>query len=40
MALASGLSRPHAMHLANAAAGIVVAKLGTAVVDQQELFAA
>ena len=40
LALAAGLSRPHAMHLANAAAGIVVAKLGTAVVDQQELFAA
>ena len=40
LALAAGLTRPHAMHLANAAAGIVVAKLGTAVVDQQELFAA
>lgn len=40
LALAAGLNRPQAMHLANAAAGIVVAKLGTAVVDQQELFAA
>jgi len=37
--LAAGLSLPLAMRLANAAAGIVVAKLGTAVCHQQELFA-
>lgn len=28
LALAAGRSRPHAMHLANAAAGIVVAEAG------------
>ena len=39
LALAAGLSRT-TLGLANAAAGIVVAKLGAAVVDQQELFAA
>lgn len=37
--LAAGLPLPDAMSLANAAAGIVVAKLGTAVCSQQELFA-
>jgi len=37
--LAAGLELPLAMRLANAAAGIVVAKLGTAVCHQQELFA-
>ncbi|MBA4710156.1 D-glycero-beta-D-manno-heptose-7-phosphate kinase [Aquitalea aquatica] len=39
LALAAGLSLPLAMSLANAAAGIVVGKLGTAVCTQQELFA-
>ncbi|WP_199052250.1 D-glycero-beta-D-manno-heptose-7-phosphate kinase [Aquitalea sp. ASV15] len=38
LALAAGLSLPLAMSLANAAAGIVVGKLGTAVCTQQELF--
>jgi bifunctional ADP-heptose synthase (sugar kinase/adenylyltransferase) len=33
------LSLPVAMTLANAAAGVVVAKLGTALVHQEELFA-
>ena len=37
--LAAGLQLPQAMTLANAAAGIVVAKLGTAVCRQEELFA-
>ena len=37
--LAAGLELPVAMRLANAAAGIVVAKLGTAVCHQHELFA-
>ncbi|MBV8648148.1 D-glycero-beta-D-manno-heptose-7-phosphate kinase [Paludibacterium sp.] len=37
--LAAGLPLPHAMSLANAAAGIVVGKLGTAVCRQEELFA-
>lgn len=37
--LAAGLDQPLAMRLANAAAGIVVAKLGTAVCQQEELFA-
>jgi rfaE bifunctional protein kinase chain/domain len=37
--LAAGLDMPRAMRLANAAAGIVVAKLGTAVCHQRELFA-
>ncbi|MFC3624983.1 D-glycero-beta-D-manno-heptose-7-phosphate kinase [Vogesella amnigena] len=37
--LAAGLPLPQAMSLANAAAGIVVAKLGTAVCQQRELFA-
>ncbi|WP_051228744.1 D-glycero-beta-D-manno-heptose-7-phosphate kinase [Paludibacterium yongneupense] len=37
--LAAGLSMPEAMSLANAAAGIVVGKLGTAVCRQDELFA-
>ncbi|BBF86404.1 ADP-heptose synthase [Aquitalea magnusonii] len=39
LALAAGLPLPTAMSLANAAAGIVVGKLGTAVCTQQELFA-
>ncbi len=37
LALAAGLSLRQAMHIANAAAGVVVAKLGTAVCSQQEL---
>jgi len=37
--LAAGLPLPQAMKLANAAAGIVVAKLGTAICRQEELFA-
>lgn len=37
--LAAGLPLPQAMSLANAAAGIVVAKLGTAICSQEELFA-
>jgi rfaE bifunctional protein kinase chain/domain len=36
--MAAGLPLPQAMSLANAAAGIVVGKLGTAVCFQQELF--
>jgi rfaE bifunctional protein kinase chain/domain len=36
--LATGLDMPEAMQVANRAAGIVVGKLGTAVVTQQELF--
>lgn len=39
LSLAAGLSLPVAMTLANAAAGVVVAKLGTALVHQEELFA-
>lgn len=39
LAMAAGLPLPAAMSLANAAAGIVVGKLGTAVCTQQELFA-
>lgn len=39
LALAAGLPLPQAMSLANAAAGIVVGKLGTAVCRQEELFA-
>ncbi|MBI3145910.1 MAG: D-glycero-beta-D-manno-heptose-7-phosphate kinase [Pseudogulbenkiania sp.] len=39
LALAAGLELPLAMSLANAAAGIVVGKLGTAVCTQPELFA-
>ncbi|POZ61555.1 D-glycero-beta-D-manno-heptose-7-phosphate kinase [Chromobacterium alticapitis] len=39
LALAAGLSMPVAMSLANAAAGVVVGKLGTAVCSQQELLA-
>ncbi|MDN0076451.1 D-glycero-beta-D-manno-heptose-7-phosphate kinase [Crenobacter sp. SG2303] len=39
LALAAGLALPQAMSLANAAAGIVVGKLGTAVCSQAELFA-
>jgi len=39
LAMAAGLPLPTAMSLANAAAGIVVGKLGTAVCTQQELFA-
>lgn len=36
--LAAGLGLPDAMQVANAAAGIVVGKLGTAVVTREELF--
>jgi D-glycero-beta-D-manno-heptose-7-phosphate kinase len=39
LALAAGLPLPQAMSLANASAGIVVGKLGTAVCSQDELFA-
>ncbi|OLZ82576.1 hypothetical protein BS642_06875 [Chromobacterium violaceum] len=39
LALAAGQPLPVAMNLANAAAGVVVGKLGTAVCSQQELFA-
>jgi rfaE bifunctional protein kinase chain/domain len=39
LTLAAGLPLPQAMSLANAAAGIVVGKLGTAVCRQDELFA-
>lgn len=38
--LAAGASFSEAMHLANTAAGLVVAKIGTAVVHQKELLAA
>ncbi len=38
--LASGAALPQAMHVANCAAGIVVGKLGTAVVQREELQAA
>jgi D-glycero-beta-D-manno-heptose-7-phosphate kinase len=38
--LASGAALPEAMHVANRAAGIVVGKLGTAVVHREELQAA
>ncbi|AXK39720.1 D-glycero-beta-D-manno-heptose-7-phosphate kinase [Crenobacter cavernae] len=40
LGLAAGLDLPAAMKLANAAAGVVVAKLGTAVCRQDELFSA
>ncbi|MCW3481375.1 D-glycero-beta-D-manno-heptose-7-phosphate kinase [Neisseriaceae bacterium JH1-16] len=40
LAIAAGLALPQAMSLANAAAGVVVGKLGTAVCRQAELFAA
>ena len=36
--LAAGADLPFAMHIANRAAGIVVGKLGTAVVEFDELF--
>jgi rfaE bifunctional protein kinase chain/domain len=39
MALLCGFSLPHATYLANAAAGIVVGKIGTAVVTPEELHA-
>ena len=38
--LAGGAQLPQAMHVANCAAGIVVGKLGTAVVQRDELQAA
>ena len=37
LCVTAGYSLPEAMHIANAAAGVVVAKLGTAVCSQQEL---
>ena len=37
LSLAAGLDLQQAMHLANAAAGVVVAKLGTAVCSAAEL---
>lgn len=40
LCLAAGLSLPESMHIANAAAGVVVAKLGTAVCSFDELSAA
>jgi D-beta-D-heptose 7-phosphate kinase/D-beta-D-heptose 1-phosphate adenosyltransferase len=40
LAIASGHTLPQAMRLANAAAGVVVGKLGTATVDREELTAA
>ncbi len=40
MALSAGLSRPAGMALANSAAGVVIAKLGTAAIDREELRAA
>ena len=40
LGLAAGLDLRQAMHIANAAAGVVVAKLGTAVCSQAELLAA
>ncbi|MFC3874373.1 D-glycero-beta-D-manno-heptose-7-phosphate kinase [Neisseria musculi] len=40
LGLAAGLSLPEAMHIANSAAGVVVAKLGTAVCPFDELAAA
>lgn len=40
VAMAAGGSLSEAMHLANAAAGLVVAKVGTAVVHQEELIGA
>ena len=39
-ALAAGLDLPAAVHLANAAAGVVVAKMGTAVASAEELASA
>jgi bifunctional ADP-heptose synthase (sugar kinase/adenylyltransferase) len=38
--LACGASWPEAVHAANVAAGVVVGKLGTAVVSRDELAAA
>ncbi|MBX9869864.1 MAG: D-glycero-beta-D-manno-heptose-7-phosphate kinase, partial [Burkholderiaceae bacterium] len=38
--LANGMTLEDAVHIANRAGGIVVGKLGTATVSQQELFAA
>ncbi|UOO93711.1 D-glycero-beta-D-manno-heptose-7-phosphate kinase [Vitreoscilla stercoraria] len=38
LCVAAGLSHSQAMHVANTAAGVVVAKLGTAVCTQKELF--
>jgi bifunctional ADP-heptose synthase (sugar kinase/adenylyltransferase) len=38
--LAAGADLPEAVQLANRAAGIVVGKLGTAVVSREELFSA
>ena len=40
LGLAAKLNLRQAMHIANAAAGVVVAKLGTAVCSQAELLAA
>lgn len=40
LSLAAGCTLPEAMHIANAAAGVVVAKLGTAVCSLDELHAA
>ncbi|OJW53999.1 MAG: bifunctional heptose 7-phosphate kinase/heptose 1-phosphate adenyltransferase [Alphaproteobacteria bacterium 41-28] len=40
VSLAAGATLSKAMHLANAAAGLVVAKIGTAVVHQEELLTA
>jgi D-beta-D-heptose 7-phosphate kinase/D-beta-D-heptose 1-phosphate adenosyltransferase len=40
LAIASGHALPQAMRMANAAAGVVVGKLGTATVDREELAAA
>lgn len=40
LCLAAGYDLPQAMHAANAAAGVVVAKLGTAVCGFEELAAA
>ncbi|MGN6890842.1 PfkB family carbohydrate kinase, partial [Neisseria sp. P0014.S004] len=37
LGLAAGYTMPEAMHLANTAAGVVVAKLGTAVCSFAEL---
>lgn len=39
LAVACGASGPEAMHLANAASGVAVAKLGTATVSPAELIA-
>ena len=40
LAMAAGFTMPESMHLANTAAGVVVAKLGTAVCSFDELQAA